>query len=120
MSLQEYIQLLSTGRRFKSNILSPLAWGGALAIPFCFYGLFVIANTPIQCFCASIILVFIIYYARQYEYWKKTDPDRLQSEWLTLQKLQATMRIQGKQPELIEDMDIVTPPRRLTKEGKDG
>ena len=66
-----------------------------------------------------MIIAFALYYARQYEYWKKKDPDRLQSEWLVLEKMKTMMGIKGQSPEPIEGKEIVNPPAELTEGNND-
>ena len=119
INFSQIISQLSTGRQFKSNVLTPLAWGGLLIIPLCFYGLFTVESPIIQAFCGLMIIAFALYYARQYEYWKKKDPDRLQSEWLVLEKMKTMMGIKGQSPEPIEGKEIVNPPAELTEGNND-
>ena len=109
----QYFSQLSTGRRFKSNVLSPLGWIGVLVIPPAFYGFLKTDGVIEKVFCGIIIIADLIYYCSRYEYWKKEDPDRLQSEWLAVKRLEATMGTQGTAPKPIDLSEVVTPPQAI-------
>ncbi len=57
-------------------------------------------------------MALLFYVIIKYEYWQRHDPDRLHSEWFLAQKIKAEMAIQGGEPKLISDDEIITPPER--------
>jgi len=111
-SMYKIMSQFSSGRKYRSNILSPLLWLNAVVFPCCFYGVFKIEGNVIKTFCGFLIIGLLLYDIIKYEYWQKNDPDRLHSEWFLAEKIKAEMAIQGGKPKLINEDEIITPSER--------
>ena len=90
-----------------------------MLIPSSFLGLLQSENDLIRVFCALIIVTYFVVFLMKYNYWQEKDPDRLQSEWLMVEKMKATMAIKGDRPRVIQDSDLVSPPKYLTETKND-
>lgn len=92
--------------------MSPLIWLVAIMVVFVCY---VFMYSPDKSSFGIIILVsIVIYFIYKYEWFSRKDPDRLQTEEFLLAKKELEyMAIQGEQPKLVENTEIVSPIKKI-------
>lgn len=101
--------------KVRSNVLTYLGWYGILILGPSFYGLLTSGDLIIKVFCGILITGYTLYNVKNYEYWKRVDPDRLHSEKFYIDKMKLEWMIgkQGEPPRLSDPSEPTEPPPPL-------
>ena len=114
--LSNIVEVLK-GLKVRSNVLTHLAWLSVPVLIPSFWGLFTSTDWFVKIFCAIIIIAYIAYNFWKYDYWAKTDPDRLHTEkfYLDKRKLEWMVGRQDEPPRLSDASEPIVPPPLLSR-----